>query len=125
MLFIRYFSFWISDSDSDNFQSLKKVSQTKQDDTSKLRKSEAESARPGAKEVKPPVKSPSTRAKAGLKSPPVLVSPKSPPQTKQTPTSVLDYFGRSTIQRSAKKLVASTKRKAVSNDTWFSSRSLL
>ncbi|XP_034441483.1 replication factor C subunit 1 [Hippoglossus hippoglossus] len=107
-----------TDSDSDNFQSLKKVSQTKHDDTSKLRKSEAESARPGAKEVaKPPVKSPSTRAKTGLKSPPVLVSPKSPPQSKQTPTSVMDYFGSSTIQRSEKKLVASTKRKAPIQDT--------
>uniref|UniRef100_A0A8D3DBV3 Replication factor C subunit 1 n=1 Tax=Scophthalmus maximus TaxID=52904 RepID=A0A8D3DBV3_SCOMX len=40
-----------------------------------------------------------------------------PPQPKHTPTSVLDYFGGGTIQRSDKKLVASTKRKAPTQDT--------
>uniref|UniRef100_A0A673ZRB8 Replication factor C subunit 1-like n=1 Tax=Salmo trutta TaxID=8032 RepID=A0A673ZRB8_SALTR len=35
-----------------------------------------------------------------------------PQQTKRTPTSVLDYFGGGSVQRSDKKLVASTKRKA-------------
>uniref|UniRef100_A0AAZ3QQX2 Replication factor C subunit 1 n=1 Tax=Oncorhynchus tshawytscha TaxID=74940 RepID=A0AAZ3QQX2_ONCTS len=40
------------------------------------------------------------------------VTPKSaPPQTKRTPTSVLDYFGSGSVQRSDRKLVASTKRK--------------
>uniref|UniRef100_I3JR07 Replication factor C subunit 1 n=1 Tax=Oreochromis niloticus TaxID=8128 RepID=I3JR07_ORENI len=58
-----------TDSDSDNFQSLKKTSKSKQNG-----------------------------------------SGKSPP--KQTPTSVLDYFGSASVQRSDKKLVASTKRKA-------------
>uniref|UniRef100_A0A665WMD5 Replication factor C subunit 1 n=1 Tax=Echeneis naucrates TaxID=173247 RepID=A0A665WMD5_ECHNA len=40
-----------------------------------------------------------------------------PPQPKKTPTSVLDYFGSGSIQRSDKKLVASTKRKAPTQDT--------
>uniref|UniRef100_A0AAQ5YH70 Replication factor C subunit 1 n=1 Tax=Amphiprion ocellaris TaxID=80972 RepID=A0AAQ5YH70_AMPOC len=70
-----------TDSDSDNFQSLKTVSKSKQNSTAKRTKPES--------------------------------TP--PPQPKQTPTSVLDYFGSGTIQRSDKKLVASTKRKAVSN----------
>lgn len=100
------------DSDSDNFQSLKKAS--KQNGKAKPTKSDAASARPAAKEV---VKSPSsTQGKTVVKSPPVPVTPKSapPPQPKHTPTSVLDYFGSATIQRSDKKLVASTKRKTVS-----------
>lgn len=68
--------------------------------------------------MKSPTKSPSTQGKTGVKHPAVPVTPKSapPPQPKQTPTSVFDYFGSSTIQRSDKKLVASTKRKAVSSD---------
>lgn len=43
--------------------------------------------------------------------------PKSKPLSpvKQTPTSALDYFGTSSVQRSEKKLVAS-KRKEVSTD---------
>uniref|UniRef100_A0A8D3DYA9 Replication factor C subunit 1 n=1 Tax=Scophthalmus maximus TaxID=52904 RepID=A0A8D3DYA9_SCOMX len=105
-----------TDSDSDNFQSLKKVSQTKKDNTSKQTKSQAEGARLGPK---PPVKSSTTQVKTGLKSPPALITPKkvTPPQPKHTPTSVLDYFGGGTIQRSDKKLVASTKRKAPTQDT--------
>lgn len=99
-----YFYFLVLDSDSDNFQTLKKVSKTKQNDTSKPTKTEAASPHSGSK---PPVKSP-----------PKPVTPKSapPPQPKKTPTSVFDYFGSGTIQRSDKKLVASTKRKAVSTD---------
>lgn len=119
-----YFSLLLVDSDSDNFQSLKKVSKTKQNNTSKQTKSGADSARPGAKEkVKSPVRPSSAQGKTGVKSPPAPVTPKSapPPQTKQTPTSVLDYFGSGTVQRSDKKLVASTKRKAVSAEDWFSS----
>uniref|UniRef100_A0A4W6BSJ0 Replication factor C subunit 1 n=1 Tax=Lates calcarifer TaxID=8187 RepID=A0A4W6BSJ0_LATCA len=109
-----------TDSDSDNFQSLKKVSKTKQNNTSKQTKSGADSGRPGAKEkVKSPVRPSSAQGKTGVKSPPAPVTPKSapPPQTKQTPTSVLDYFGSGTVQRSDKKLVASTKRKAPTQDT--------
>lgn len=114
--------FLIVDSDSDNFQSLKKVSKPKQNGTAKPTKSDAVSARPGAREgVKSPVRPSSTQGKTAVKSPPVPVTPKSapPPQPKQTPTSVFDYFGSATVQRSDKKLVASTKRKAVSVDGLF------
>lgn len=109
-----YFCVLLLDSDSDNFQSLKKVSKTKQNGTAKPTKSEAEGARGGAQVgIKSPVRPLSTQSKAAVKSP---VTPKSaaPPQPKQTPTSVFDYFGNAAIQRSDKKLVASTKRKAVS-----------
>lgn len=102
--------FWLDisllfvDSDNDNFQSLKKVSKPKQNGT--------------AKEVKSPVNPSSTQGRPAVKSPPVPVTPKSAPlpERKQTPTSVLDYFGSASVQRSDKKLVASTKRKAVSID---------
>uniref|UniRef100_A0A8D0A2S6 Replication factor C subunit 1 n=1 Tax=Sander lucioperca TaxID=283035 RepID=A0A8D0A2S6_SANLU len=109
-----------TDSDSDNFQSLKKVSEPKQNGTAKQTKSDAGSARPGVKEgLKSPVKPSSTQGKPAVKSPPVPVTPKSapPPPLKRTPTSVLDYFGSATVQRSDKKLVASTKRKAPTQDT--------
>uniref|UniRef100_A0A3Q1J726 Replication factor C subunit 1 n=1 Tax=Anabas testudineus TaxID=64144 RepID=A0A3Q1J726_ANATE len=108
-----------TDSDSDNFQSLKKASKPKQNG-SKLTKSPSESPHSRAKEVmKSPTKSPSAQGKSGVKHPAVPVTPKSapPPQPKQTPTSVLDYFGSGTVQRSDKKLVASTKRKAPIQDT--------
>ncbi|MED6235073.1 hypothetical protein ATANTOWER_014796 [Ataeniobius toweri] len=96
-----------TDSDSDNFQSLKKVSKSKQNCTDK--KSEEESCSPKTKErVKSPAKPPSSQEKTGIKSP--KLPP--PPQPKQTPTSVFDYFGSGEIHRSDKKLVASTKRKA-------------
>ncbi|XP_070684271.1 replication factor C subunit 1 [Pempheris klunzingeri] len=106
-----------TDSDSDNFQSLKKVSKPKQNGTARPAKSDADRAHPGAKEG---LRSPSsTQGRPAVKSPTVPVTPKSaaPPQPKQTPTSVLDYFGSATIQRSDKKLVASTKRKAPTQDT--------
>lgn len=101
------------DSDSDNFQTLKKASKPKQNGTAKPK---SDAARAGAKEsLKSPVRQTSTQGKTAVKSP---VTPKTapPPQPKQTPTSVLDYFGSTTIQRSDKKLVASTKRKAVSTE---------
>nr|XP_046269466.1 replication factor C subunit 1 isoform X2 [Scatophagus argus] len=104
-----------TDSDSDNFQSLKKVSKPKHNGTAKPTKSDAQSCHSGAKEgLKSPMKPSSTQSKTAIKSP---VTPKSPPQPKQTPTSVLDYFGNATVQRSDKKLVASTKRKAPTQDT--------
>ncbi|MEQ2239862.1 hypothetical protein ILYODFUR_009021 [Ilyodon furcidens] len=102
-----------TDSDSDNFQSLKKVSKSKQNCTDK--KSEEESCSPKTIErVKSPAKPPSSQGKAGIKIPKVPTTPKlpPPPQPKQTPTSVFDYFGSGEIHRSDKKLVASTKRKA-------------
>ncbi|XP_029993926.1 replication factor C subunit 1 isoform X3 [Sphaeramia orbicularis] len=104
-----------TDSDSDNFQSLKKVSKPKQNGTSKPAKTDTESSHSGTKQgVKSPVK-PSTQGKSGLTSP---VTPKLalPPQPKKTPTSVFDYFGSGAVQRSDKKLVASTKRKAPMQD---------
>ncbi|MED6266934.1 hypothetical protein CHARACLAT_007110 [Characodon lateralis] len=102
-----------TDSDNDNFQSLKKASKSKQNCTDK--KSEEESCSPKTKErVKSPAKPPSSQGKTGIKSPKVPTTPKlpPPPQPKQTPTSVFDYFGSGEIHRSDKKLVASTKRKA-------------
>lgn len=109
-----YFSVLHVDSDSDNFQSLKKVSKTKQNGAAKPTKSDAGGAHGGAQVgMKSPIRHLSTQSKAAVKSP---VTPKSaaPPQPKQTPTSVFDYFGNTAIQRSDKKIVASTKRKAVS-----------
>uniref|UniRef100_A0A665WMT2 Replication factor C subunit 1 n=1 Tax=Echeneis naucrates TaxID=173247 RepID=A0A665WMT2_ECHNA len=47
----------------------------------------------------------------------ISINKSPPPQPKKTPTSVLDYFGSGSIQRSDKKLVASTKRKAPTQDT--------
>lgn len=107
-LFLNFASLAV-DSDSDSFPTLKKVSKAKQDSTSKHTKTERHNSPPGAREV---VKSP-LQVKTALKSPPVPVQPK------QTPTSVFDYFGSGTIQRSAKKLVASAKRKAVSSAKVF------
>lgn len=104
-----------TDSDSDNFKSVKKVSKPKQNGSSKVAKTDTESSRSGTKQsVRSPVK-PSTQGKSGLKSP---VTPKLalPPQPKKTPTSVFDYFGSGAVQRSDKKLVASTKRKAPVQD---------
>lgn len=105
-------SFLLVDSDSDNFQSLKKTSKSKQNGTAKTTKADAKQS------GKSPVKPSSTQGKTTPKSPPVPSTPKSapPPQSKQTPTSVLDYFGSASVQRSDKKLVASTKRKAVSTE---------
>lgn len=108
------FFFLVVDSDSDNFQSLKKGSSSKQNGSSKSTKLATDSTRPGVKtRTKSPIKPSSTQSKTTLKSP---VTPKSaePQQLKRTPTSVFDYFGSAAIQRSDKKLVASTKRKAVS-----------
>jgi len=107
--------FFFLDSDSDNFQTLKKVSKPKQNGSAKqAAKPGAGSARQGVKEgLRSPPKPSTAPGKAALKSP---VTPKStsPPTHKQTPTSVLDYFGSAAVQRSDKKLVASIKRKAVS-----------
>lgn len=110
------FSVLFADSDSDNFQSLKKASKPKQNDATKQTKPDVALARPRVKGgPKSPPKPSATRGRTTAKSP---VTPKStsppPPPLKQTPTSVLDYFGNAAVQRSDKKLVASTKRKAVS-----------
>ncbi|XP_055004102.1 replication factor C subunit 1 [Boleophthalmus pectinirostris] len=101
-----------TDSDSDNFQTLKKASQAKQNGNGKTEKTNDKRTKESSKS---PVKS-STQGKPVLKSP---VTPKvaPPPKPKQTPTSVFDYFGSRAIQRSDKKLVASTKRKTPIEDT--------
>ncbi|XP_019732229.1 replication factor C subunit 1 isoform X1 [Hippocampus comes] len=104
------------DSDSDNFESLKKKSSiSKQNGTSQKSRSS-----PGLKDAaESSIKSSSVHSKNGAKCPTTPVTPKTapPPQAKQTPTSVLDYFGNESIQRSGKKLVASTKRKTPIQDT--------
>ncbi|XP_064816872.1 replication factor C subunit 1-like, partial [Oncorhynchus masou masou] len=97
-----------TDSDSDNFLSLKKPQGNGVTKQGKARPGTKESHRSPPK----PTLAPAT-GKGGIKkSPPAPVTPKSaPPQTKHTPTSVLDYFGSGSVQRSDRKLVASTKRK--------------
>ncbi|KAG7270436.1 hypothetical protein CRUP_022380 [Coryphaenoides rupestris] len=111
-----------SDSDSDNFQTLKNTSKPKENGTKKLTKNATDKPSQGSKKsTKSPVQHSPNQGKLPSKSPPpaaVPSTPKSsaPPQPKQTPTSVLDYFGSSSVQRSNKKLVASTKRKAPSQD---------
>ncbi|XP_054634941.1 replication factor C subunit 1 isoform X2 [Dunckerocampus dactyliophorus] len=95
-----------TDSDSDNFQSLR-ISKTKQNGASQKTNS-------GVKEAaKSPIKS-SVQIKTATKSPTTPVTSKS---AKQNPTSVFDYFGTGSVQRSNKKLVASTKRKTPTQDT--------
>uniref|UniRef100_A0A673ZPE2 Replication factor C subunit 1-like n=1 Tax=Salmo trutta TaxID=8032 RepID=A0A673ZPE2_SALTR len=100
------------DSDSDNFLSLKKSAKPQGNGVTKPKK-----ARTGTKESHRSPSKPTpapAKGKGGIKkSPSAPVTPKSAPQqTKRTPTSVLDYFGGGSVQRSDKKLVASTKRKA-------------
>nr|XP_049575706.1 replication factor C subunit 1 isoform X2 [Syngnathus scovelli] len=102
----------LSDSDSDNFESLKKSSITKQNGNSQ----KSNSSPSGKEAAESSIKSSSAHVKIGATTP---VTPKSapPPRAKQTPTSVFDYFGNESIQRSGKKLVASTKRKTPTQDT--------
>ncbi|KAM3864864.1 replication factor C subunit 1 [Diretmus argenteus] len=106
-----------TDSDSDNLLSLKKTSKPKENGVSKPTKTDAEKTRTGSREgVKSPIKISPTQGKKGVKSSPVTPKPALPPQPKHTPTSVLDYFGSGSVNRSDKKLVASTKRKAPTQD---------
>lgn len=101
------------DSDGDTFVSLKKP--TKSDDNGLSKSAAAGPDKKAASAVRSPPKSASAPVKGKVKSPPTPATPKAtPPHPKQSHTSVLDFFGSSSIQRSAKKLVASTKRKAVS-----------
>uniref|UniRef100_A0A673FRR8 Replication factor C subunit 1 n=1 Tax=Sinocyclocheilus rhinocerous TaxID=307959 RepID=A0A673FRR8_9TELE len=69
---------------------------------------------------KSPTKSPNTVSKGAAKSSQPTVSPKvAPTPPKQMPTSVMAFFGSSSVQRSEKKMVASTstKRKAPTQET--------
>ncbi|XP_026126082.1 replication factor C subunit 1-like isoform X2 [Carassius auratus] len=67
---------------------------------------------------KSPTKSPNAVSKGAAKSSQPTVSPRVEPP-KHTPTSVMAFFGSSSVQRSEKKMVASssTKRKAPTQDT--------
>lgn len=102
-----------TDSDSDNFQSLKMASKLKQNGSCKSGNTVGK-VLGSEKSSKSPVKAPK-QGKSVLKSP---TTPKiaSPPKPKQTATSVFDYFGSGAIQRSDKKLVASAKRKTPIQD---------
>uniref|UniRef100_A0A8C2BGL0 Replication factor C subunit 1 n=2 Tax=Cyprinus carpio TaxID=7962 RepID=A0A8C2BGL0_CYPCA len=109
---------YMSDSDSDDtFMTLKKT-KPKENGTAKGKK-ESDSGK--AKQVKvSSSKSPNTISKGGVKTSQPTVSPKiGPTPTKQTPTSVMAFFGSSSVQRSDKKMVASTstKRKAPTQET--------
>nr|XP_023685377.1 replication factor C subunit 1 isoform X3 [Paramormyrops kingsleyae] len=102
-----------TDSDSDTFVSLKKP--TKSDDNGLSKSAAAGPDKKATSAVSSPPK-PSCR-KGKVKSPPTPATPKAAASLpKQTHTSVLDFFGSSSIQRSDKKLVASTKRKAATQD---------
>lgn len=94
-----------------------KKTKPKENGTAKGKK-ESDSGK--AKQVKvSSSKSPNTISKGGVKTSQPTVSPKiGPTPTKQTPTSVMAFFGSSSVQRSDKKMVASTstKRKAVSRE---------
>ncbi|MBN3281955.1 RFC1 factor, partial [Polyodon spathula] len=85
---------YVSETDEEDFESLKQPQKRKENGLST-------SSPPGstgrAVEVKPPAKA---------------VTP-----AKCTPMSVLEYFGGSSVQRSDKKLVATTKRKAPTGST--------
>lgn len=118
MYWFLFLYFWIIDSDSDNFHTLKAVPKVKSNGSTKSAKTDADGPHQGVKVgMKSPAKSSSHQSKAAKS----LVSPKAtqPPQPKQTPTSVRDYFGDAAVQRSEKKLVASVKRKVVSADSPF------
>uniref|UniRef100_A0A9J8DKC9 Replication factor C (activator 1) 1 n=1 Tax=Cyprinus carpio carpio TaxID=630221 RepID=A0A9J8DKC9_CYPCA len=112
---------YVSDSDSDDtFMTLKKT-RRKENGTAEGKK---ESGPGKAKQVsssKSPTKSPNALSKGAAKSSQPTVSPKvaAPTPPKHMPISVADFFGSSSVQRSEKRMVASTstKRKAPSQDT--------
>ncbi|XP_043099548.1 replication factor C subunit 1 isoform X2 [Puntigrus tetrazona] len=113
---------YVSDSDSDDtFMTLKKA-KPKENGTAKGKK-ESDSGKAKQAKVssgKSPTKSPNAVSKGGVKSSQPAVSPKiGPTPPKQTPTSVMAFFGSSSVQRSDKKMVASTsaKRKAPTQET--------
>ncbi|XP_062333992.1 replication factor C subunit 1 [Osmerus eperlanus] len=98
-----------TDSDNDDFLSLKS-SKPKENSVAKpTKKKQTENTFLSPKETtKSPPKPTQTR---------VPVTPTSAPSLPRlTPTSVMDYFGSGGVQRSDRKLVASTKRKAVSQE---------
>uniref|UniRef100_A0A8C2C7Y1 Replication factor C subunit 1 n=1 Tax=Cyprinus carpio TaxID=7962 RepID=A0A8C2C7Y1_CYPCA len=107
---------YVSDSDSDDtFMTLKKT-RRKENGAAEGKK---ESGSGKAKQS--PSKSPNALSKGAAKSSQPTVSPKvaAPTPPKHMPISVADFFGSSSVQRSEKRMVASTstKRKAPSQDT--------
>lgn len=118
MYWFLFVSFWIIDSDSDNFHTSKEVPKVKSSGSTKSAKTNADGPHQGVKVgMKSPVKASSHQSKAAKS--PITRKATEPPQPKQTPTSVFDYFGNAAVQRSGKKLVASVKRKVVSVDSPF------
>uniref|UniRef100_A0A8C2BHL4 Replication factor C subunit 1 n=1 Tax=Cyprinus carpio TaxID=7962 RepID=A0A8C2BHL4_CYPCA len=111
--------FIFPDSD-DTFMTLKKT-RRKENGTAEGKK---ESGPGKAKQVsssKSPTKSPNALSKGAAKSSQPTVSSKvaAPTPPKHMPISVADFFGSSSVQRSEKRMVASTstKRKAVSRES--------
>ncbi|KAL4640340.1 replication factor C subunit 1 isoform X2, partial [Arapaima gigas] len=111
-----------TDSDSDTFVPLKKP-KSKENGLGKTSIVGLAKGLQGRKEkqasgITSPKKTSTSAGKSVVTSPSSVTKAKvSPPQFKMTPTSVLDYFGNGSIQRSEKKLVASTKRKADPEDS--------
>ncbi|KAF4118825.1 replication factor C subunit 1 [Onychostoma macrolepis] len=111
---------YVSDSDSDDtFMTLKKT-KPKENGTAKGKKESGKAKEVKVSSSKSPNKSPNTISKGGVKSSQPTISPKiGPTPPKQMPTSVMAFFGSSSVQRSDKKMVASTstKRKAPTQET--------
>ncbi|XP_051715496.1 replication factor C subunit 1 isoform X2 [Ctenopharyngodon idella] len=111
---------YVSDSDSDD--TFMKKPKPKENGMAKGKK-ESDSGKAKQAKVSPsksPIKSPNTISKGGVKSSQPTISKKvAPTPPKQTPTSVMAFFGSSSVQRSEKKMVASTstKRKAPTQET--------
>lgn len=96
-----------------------KKTKPKENGTAKGKKESGKAKEVKVSSTKSPTKSPNTMSKGGAKSSQPTISPKiGPTPPKQTPTSVMSFFGSSSVQRSDKKMVASTstKRKAVSRE---------
>ncbi|XP_030643880.1 replication factor C subunit 1 isoform X2 [Chanos chanos] len=109
-----------TDSDGDTFVSLKKTTKTKENGLSKDGKNKGSDKKSKPSPASPPSKPSSASGKGGVKTAASPTPPKTTPTPpKRKPTSVVDYFGNDTVQRSDKKLVASssTKRKAPTQDT--------
>ncbi|KAG1956767.1 replication factor C subunit 1 [Pimephales promelas] len=108
---------FVSDSDSDDTFVTLKPHKPKENGTAKG-KEVSNSGKAKQAKVSPkrsPIKSPNTTSKPSVKSSQPIVSTKvTPTPPKLKPTTVMAFFGSSSVQRSEKKMVASTstKRKA-------------
>ncbi|KAK7166394.1 hypothetical protein R3I93_006230 [Phoxinus phoxinus] len=113
---------FVSDSDSDDTFVTLKQHKLKENGTAKDKKVSNSGKAKHAKVSpnKSPIKAPNTISKGGVKSSQPTVSTKvTPTPPKLKPTSVMAFFGSSSVQRSEKKMVASTsaKRKAPTQET--------